>query len=450
MLKHIILLSAIITQVSGMKDFVYNNDCKNCCENNIEKKSLNKRFKVSELGKKELANIELLMLKEVIKYTNDDNYSIKKSKVITDFNNNPFVLVEFNVGYAIYCVSTGEFTEIAPFAESPYSKVNDDTELKYVFMNGYYSYEKDLLTKLENGESKKNISDDEFSSLSEVSRKIFSSLENKINTENINYMINNTLDHGKTSVFRENEMLNTRSGGGTGTGTNNPTTTIIEADIEVPYSWYFKYNVDQFSANTSVNKKKQGICGYTAASMLLTYHEVFNSPGYFSKDEADKYINIANGTFGETVPEIIDSFPTSIWGTEIGNTTPGEIKSEISEFLQGKNVNYDVYCKLSVFSDIYKPIEDGVPAIYFGFVDMFKSESYGHAVLVYGTFDDGKLLCHWGWDDGGYSQVIMNNLDLLSEGGVYAIYNKSAHSHKAYFIDSNGRKRCGCGVFMSC
>ncbi len=44
------------------------------------------------------------MLKEVIKYTNDNNYTIKNSKVITNFNNNPFVIVEFNKKIAVQYV----------------------------------------------------------------------------------------------------------------------------------------------------------------------------------------------------------------------------------------------------------------------------------------------------------------------------------------------------------
>lgn len=96
------------------------------------------------------------MLKEVIKYTNDNNYTIKNSKVITDFNNNPFVIVEFNKGYAIYCVSTGEFTELAPFSKSPYRNTSDNTNLKYIFMNGYYSYENDTLNKLGIDETEHN------------------------------------------------------------------------------------------------------------------------------------------------------------------------------------------------------------------------------------------------------------------------------------------------------
>ena len=50
-----------------------------------------------------------------------------------------------------------------------------------------------------------------------------------------------------------------------------------------------------------------------------------------------------------------------------------------------------------------------------------------------------KLLCHWGWDNYGYSQVIINKLGLFNLGGVYALYNKSQHVHHSYFVDEIGR-----------
>ncbi|HRF70338.1 MAG TPA: hypothetical protein PKV66_02795 [Candidatus Pelethenecus sp.] len=64
----------------------------------------------------------------------------RRSGVLKDFDDNLFVLVDFDpIGYSIYCVDSGDFTELSPFAESPYKDCNlTSNSQKYIFMCGYY------------------------------------------------------------------------------------------------------------------------------------------------------------------------------------------------------------------------------------------------------------------------------------------------------------------------
>lgn len=395
----------------------------------------------SSLSQKELANVELILLNEVMKYTKNSSYSIRRSGVLKDFDDNLFVLVEFNpIGYGIYCVDSGDFTELSPFAESPYKNCNLTTNSqKYVFMGGYY--DKNYATgNFQDLQNQKNIQQTEITKLKEFSKNTISLLKKEIKQDNIQFMSDNTIGHDLTSL---NNKRKSKSGGSReGTGNVDFNSSIVKAEIEVPYSWYFKYNNDGFPRNST------DICGYTALSMILTYHEVFRSAGYFSSSESRRFITPSRGEYGKSVPTISNDFPNQVWGNSIGGSVPGDMKKAVDDFMEGKNKSYSHYVYYSMFSTIEDPIKDGFPAIYFGKFNLFSSSDYNHAVVVYGVFDNGKLLCHWGWR--GDTQVIINKLGLFNEGGVYALYNNSYHEHKTYFINSLGWERCGCGVFLTC
>ena len=224
---------------------------------------------------------------------------------------------------------------------------------------------------------------------------------------------------------------------------------LVYADHEVPNSWYFKRNYDQYPKNPG------NICGYVSASLLLAYNEIFKSTGYFSRAEASKYIEPYEGILRSNgwdgVPILADSFPWKMWGEGIGESVPSTICSAIDSFLSAKGKNYDIYKYYWEFSTITDPIKDGVPAAYFGSMkkDQNSEKRINHVVTVYGYYDDGRLLCHYGWD--GFSQVVMSQLGAFSLGGVVAIYNKSSHLHNRYFSDRVTKKNyCGCGVLMEC
>ena len=442
MIDYLIILGLVSSSLTGGIRPANSNVLKRIPLQNVPSITPSKLNSMLSLSQKEIANVELIMLNEVMKYTENTSYCIRRSGVLKDFDDNLFVLVEFDpIGYGIYCVDSGDFTELSPFAESPYKDCNlTSNSQKYIFMCGYY--DKNFSTgNFQDLQYKKNIEQTEITKLKEISKKTISLLKREIKKDNIQFMSANTMGHELTSLNSKKLKLSS-SGDGAGTGNVDFNMSIVKAETEVPYSWYFKYNNNGFSNNTT------GTCGYTALSMILTYHEVFRSAGYFSSSESKQFITPSRGEYGKSVPKISDAFPTAVWGTSISQSVPGDMSSAVDDFMEGKNKSYSHYVYYSLFSTIEDPIKDGFPAIYFGKFNLFRPSDYDHAVVVYGVFDNGKLLCHWGWR--GNTQVIINKLGLFNEGGVYSLFNQSPHVHKAYFINSSGWERCGCGVFLTC
>lgn len=445
MLKNIFILAGVclsLFEASVQRDRSFNSQ-ERFGKTSGFSKSLKANLYKENLTEIDISKIELFMLKQVRKYTKTSDYVIKRSTVLYDFDDNPFVLTEFNKGYGIYSLAASDFTELSPFGESPYAMVESDfDDLRYVFMNGYY-FKSSVGDRFFNVcEPNKPLNEIELSSLKSLSTSSCSVFLKNKNYENMEKILNSSSDKESSILAEPNPYDTNRNGGGTGTGKNDPSQGIITAKVEVPYSWYFKYNTNRFPRNDG------SICGYVAASLILGYNEFFKSPGYFSQEQVDTYISFGVGTFGKVVPSISDDFPKRVWGKDIGGSTPSTIQKAIDSFLEGKKKTYDHYNYVSMFANVYDPIKDGVPAIYFGNFETL--EPHGdHAVVAYGSFDDGKLLCHWGWKNTpGCSQVITNKLGLFNQGGVYALYNKSDHVHKMYFIDENRQGRCGCGEKM--
>jgi len=364
-------------------------------------------------------------------------FEIKRSSLIHDFSGNEFVLAELSPsGYGIYNVSNGDVVEAGPAEASPFS--GEEGELLYVPWVGYYKSVGEAVFDLSTGDE---LSDEQIQSLRTESERYVNAAQETVdaeNTEKVEYgAAEQNLKAAKRAVDGDNPIWNG----------------IVTADTEVPYSWYFKKCTTQFPVNSN------GFCGYVAGSMLLSYNEIFASTGYFSASEAKAYLRPYSGSWSGSwdstsfaegpigVPELIDTFPQAIWGDGIGGSVPNDIANAVNSFMSGKNKTYGLYNYVSMFSNIYDPIKDGVPAAYFGNISTLNAGS--HAVVAYGKFDDGRLLCHFGWEFN--TQVVMSKLGLFAEGGVLAIYNKSAHVHNRYFVNnSNGHKYCGCGAMVEC
>lgn len=101
--------------------------------------------------------------------------------------------------------------------------------------------------------------------------------------------------------------------------------------------------------------------------------------------------------------------------------------------MEGKDIAYSDGDWYWIFSDVRNEIDNGSPVIY----------------LVYGYYEEGKLLCHWGWDD-GYSQVLADKRTFYNEGGYYVLINETPHNHKTYFKSFTGVLKCGCGMVLDC
>ena len=345
--------------------------------------------------------------------------SVENSKNVSGFGEDSYLLVTFkNKGYAVLNNQINDVVEIALDAQ------NDFANCKNIYYTPWYGF---YLMKN-----------------SKIQHYIY---KNEINDIEVEYLRNYSLAYSR-KVKNDKEMVKTELK----SDANNDGKVegqLVKADIEIPYSWYFKLNKNNFPKN------ENGYCGYVAASMLLAYHEIFISSGYFSSYQSSTYLckhfEELDYNMWSDVPTLLDSFPKDMWGDDIGSSTPSTIHKAINIFMSGKDKNYDIYDFVWKFATIKDPIKDGVPAIYFGNMPMFNddnpSERGNHAVVVYGYFNNGKLLCHFGWPD--YSQVIMSELGTFQQGGVLAIYNKSPHIHNGYFQDlKTNNVYCGCGYPM--
>ncbi len=405
-------------------------------ENQSEKitYSKNKIKKICSINEADLsASLIDLKMAELLKV---DAISATATKTIHDFAGNDYVIATYgDLGYGILNVANDDVVEAAPFSPLPFDWNNED--VRYVPWVGFYERRGSSFFDTKTGEE---ISIDTLNYLGiESQRFVEQSIDDK-----------NEAVVEETRSIKKSKYINTTSN-----TTNYPLETgLIYADVEVPYSWYFKRNATQYPANTT-NSKKEGDCGYVAASLLLAYNEIFNSTGYFSKQQSAKYITPYTGIKLETgwdgVPTLADSFPRDVWGQEIGSSVPSTINDAIHQFMSGKGKEYEIYNYVWKFATVTDPIKQGVPAAYFGNIPNANDDSkkIAHVVTAYGYYNNGDLLVHYGWDY--KSQVVMSQLGLFDLGGVIAIYNKSSHKHNKYFADRITKKNyCGCGALMEC
>ena len=381
----------------------------------------------SENKEESLNAVGEIALETLDKYVDSSNYSIERILEINDFEENKYVLVEFSpIGYLIYNVSNGDIVECAPTSYSPYLKT-ETKNLYYLPMVGYFSK---VSGKYSDLMEKREVKEIELSSYKSESKRYHNKSLTKIDEKNVQ----RTLIGSKKSVRRTRKNA---------TVTNHFFGTMIYADTEVPYSWYFKKNYMDFAYLDT----DEGCCGYVATALLLSYLEIFISTGYFSPAQSTQYIRTYNGSqFYVGVPEVTDNFLYAL----SSNPNPAsqyELKTAINNFMSGKNKNYQIKETVGAFTNIEKPINDGFPAIYAGRMPDFNDGTGDHAVVVYGLYDNTDVLCHFGWN--GYTQVVMSRLGLFEAGGVTSIYNKSAHAHNTYFI-LNNLTYCGCGEYITC
>lgn len=359
-------------------------------------------------------------------YVNADLYGVERIREIKDFDNNTYVLVEFNpVGYLIYNVSNGDIVECAPTSVSPYKNTNVN-ELYFLPMVGYFAKSAGQYTNIM---EKEIIDNEKLLKYKNESRRYHESALKTLDEANIE----------RTRVGTEKQVRRSRKNV---TVTNHDYfTTTVTADVEVPYSWYFKKNYNHFAAQST------GCCGYIGIGMLLSYCEIFLCKGYFSNYQSSSFVTQYFGSeLGEGVPRVNDYFLYELTENP-GGATRSELVNAIYDFLEDKTVYYTVEETVGLFTDITKPINDGYPAVYLGTMPDFEGGVGSHAVIVYGTYSNGSVLCHYGWP--GYSQVIMSSLGLFEKAGTISIYNHSNHFHHAYFM-LNGTPYCGCGLELMC
>lgn len=366
-----------------------------------------------------------IVLEEISKYSPTQDYEIRRISEMTDFDNNTYVLVEFNpIGYAVYNLTNGDVVECAPTSVSPY-KDSRSKNLYYLPYVGYFYKENDVLVNLV---SKQEVNELEINAYSKHSKKLNAEALTNLNEKNINRTYRG-VKRSKVRVKRSSDIdyvLNT---------------TIIYSDYEVDKSWFFKRNDCEYPEIDS------NACGYTAVALLLSYNEIFKSTGYFSPAQAAQYITKYQGPdFGLDVPKVDNSFIYEL-SSNPGSSSIYTLKNTINNFMAGKIRRYSLVESHTGYIDIEGPIDDGFPVMYAGILPELNGGTINHAVVVYGYYDNGKILCHYGRRN--YTQVIMSRVGFFNETGTLAIYNNSVHAHNTYFI-LNNLTYCGCGQYITC
>ena len=383
-----------------------------------------------------------LIEEELVGVTKAKAPSVSEAKVIHDFADNEYFFVSFaGQGYGVLNVANNDVVELAPFSKAPFDPA-DGLDIHYVPWRGFYVHEGSDYVNLRTG---KTLTDAQIVAMEEessryVSQSIIDAEKEDSENEKTSKKANNTLS---SKINRKMSSVSHPIESG-----------LIYADHEVPYSWFFKRNINQYPENDGDN------CGYVAASMLLAYNEIFKCTGYFSSEQASAFIIPYTGDItyinGEArwdgVPELIDSFPHAVWGEDTAGTIPADINEALEDFLKGKSVSYDVSYWYWLFDSITPEIDGGSPVALFGNHESPDPNAGGdgnHVTVVYGYYNNTNLLCHFGWD--GYSQVVMSSLGLFRTGGWVSLTNHSAHRHNQYFRRrATGSYYCGCGMLMTC
>lgn len=387
-----------------------------------------KRGRLNLLKKQESLNaVGEIALETLDKYVDSNKYSISRILEIKDFGENQYVLVEFDpIGYLIYNVSNGDIVECAPTSYSPYLKTKS-TNLYYLPMVGYFSNISGKYTSLMDS---KEVNALQYDAYKKEANRYHDKAIKVIDEKNLN----RTYEGSKTDFSKKRKST---------TVENYGFMEMIYADDEARYSWYFKQNGSQFAEVES----DEGCCGYIAMGIILAYYEIYYSTGYFSTSQASNYISPHySTTYGDGVPTIDDDFLYEL-SSNPGGATQFQLRTALNNFLSGKDLNYTISDTTGIFTNITEPIANGYPAMYLGVMPDFNGGSESHVVVVYGTYDNGDVLCHYGWS--GYSQVVMSSLGLFQESGAIYINDHTSHRHNKYFI-INGNTHCGCGDMILC
>ena len=406
-------------------------------------------IKYNELTVSQLQTMRVLAEEEINSYIKKELYlHYKSERLLRDFDNNEYIIYSFSpCGYAIYSLLNFDMIEIAPFNISPYNNVNGD--LLYMPMVGYYKKTGNSgLLDVEDGTTI-TLNAEMLSALTEQSREFTKkamaniNLSTKKKVSSAKYSLPKDIDmeivQRQAAVLQnivyKKEQLNSSSGDDWDLPVSDG---IILADYEVSDAWYFKLNTYQFAHPSS------DTCGYKALGLIVCYHEYFSCTGYFTADESSKYISVASGPFGTTVPEVKDDLVDYLKGSRSDTSTPWDVASACYDFMKGKDISFEHYGDILGIDSIEEQIRKNSPTILFGSMSYnFSGGKKNHAVVVYGYFNNGKLLVHYG--HAYKSQVILSN---YITGGYYGIINKSGHRHNTRYFKNGKVKYCGCGMIM--
>lgn len=366
---------------------------------------------------------------EIFKYNKKYNYKVHKVLYCEDEFSNPYLYVEFNpFGSILFSLLNNNSIFINPIDST--RKIDKlDLKCEYLFNFSNLNLEK------KNDTNFCNIDNYRFKNLS----------KNKID---INKQLKNT------KLIKMKEELNNRKNISLLNKKNinsvDPRQEIINADVELPYSWWFKGLKYDFGYTIPEDwgypKTDYGLCHYIAASILLQYNQLFFSNKTLSEKQQQKYMEILNNSIYwkdkkniATTPIFNSKMVYDLW--EKGDfkfaTTHLYMKNTINSFIQQDKKYNPLNVQTRIFGSIrpWKWIDDCIPTMIMG-----QAATYGyHAIIPYGYYkNENKYLVHYGWE--GYSQVIMDT-SFLNETWLIGISPKSYawKVREDYFLLNNRR-----------
>lgn len=405
----------------------------------------------AELTDYQLEAFRIMAEVEINGYVDEDNKTLTygNEQILIDFNNNEYILYTFSpCGYSIYSMINFDAIEIAPFSVSPYNGCSGN--LYYVPTVGYFeSVDSQTIIDIHNGNTIK-MSETEFDKIENTTMRVEKSIKENINANNKMTIISAEKGVPKDLIEKAEYTTNTElknesksrmsqiGGSDSNASLNNG---LVQADHEVKYSWYFKY----CDTKNEIGYSDGDICGYIALGMLICYHDIFSSYGYFTEIERNFYITTREGPYGQTVPLIDPVLATDLKGSRGNGTIAKDVRNAFDDFMVNKDIEYDNWENYLGFGSLRQQIDKSSPTIMFGNLNDFNGGRCNHAVIVYGYYNDGRLLTHYGW--AGYSQVILSNYII---GSFYGIENKSQHKHRKRYFKNGSFEYCGCGEIMAC
>lgn len=309
---------------------------------------------------------KIFLLEKFVNNNINHKIKVKDISIVEDVNKSKFFLVNFKpIGYAIVKYETLEFFEI---------NYNDNIKIT-------------------------NLKDNIYIPLKGFDNKTNYNLMNKPN-----YGYNLSLNRSIEKFLPDNDFVNKY--------TETISNLNYKADIEVPYSWYFRYNFDKFAYydkdRKEINHNGNGVCEYIALLMLLVYNECFVSSGYFNNDDIKKYFTISNGqSIDNYIPKINYKLLKNIFelNDEATNIDAGLVSRALSRFEENRYQDY--YTKYAYFftADPYSIIKKGIPTM----LSFYLGKKEGHNVVAYGyDLKKSMYLCHYGFQGSQYTQVLIN------------------------------------------
>lgn len=321
------------------------------------------------------------------RFDSTEGWSISSVKILADFAEGYYILAECSPsGYFIYDPESGNVVESSLTAPSPY--LNKDFDLYYCGPNEYYMQTD--FNEYTYTITQETISATEMDGFDEYSVKMKEELASQPDSIALSIAsgsIEQNLD--EYSV----ELTSLASEGWALVKNYSFFTNLASCG-------YCEVN----AKGNKVSSGGNGICGYIAAGMLLTYDTVKNEKEYISSLYYTKN--------GDTV-SIKSALPYMLYkkGEALGygtETTSVEIHYALKSFFNVRNISVNhvsYYAPIANNAKVANYLYDDRPVIYFGRISnntYDNQKNINHAVVIYGykmsILGQYSYIAHFGWE----------------------------------------------------